>query len=83
MILIVGASGKLGNAVAGKLLAQGERVRAMSRVPARLQGLRQLGAEVVAGDLRDEASLGRACEGATKVFAAAHSFLGTGSNAMF
>jgi len=51
VILIVGASGKLGSAVARKLLAEREQVRAMSRVPDRLEGLRQLGAEVVAGDL--------------------------------
>lgn len=82
LILIVGASGKLGNAVARKLLAEGEPVRAMSRVPARLECLARLGAEVVAGDLTDRASLGRACQGAIKVFAAAHSFLGTGRNSM-
>lgn len=82
MILIVGASGKLGNEVTRRLLAEGERVRAMSRVPARIEGLRQLGAEIVAGDLTDRASLRRACDGVTNVLAAAHSFLGTGSNTM-
>jgi uncharacterized protein YbjT (DUF2867 family) len=80
--LIVGASGKLGSAVARKLLAKGERVRAVSRMPARIESLRQLGAETAVGDLTDQASLRRACEGVTKVFAAAHSFLGTGRNAM-
>jgi uncharacterized protein YbjT (DUF2867 family) len=54
----------------------------MSRVPSRLDDLRAAGAEVIAGDLTDTTSLRRACEGVTKVFAAAHSFLGTGSNTM-
>ena len=82
MILIVGASGKMGSATAALLLAQGERVRAMSRVPARIERLRGLGAEIVAGDLTDPRSLARGCEGADRVLAAAHAFTGTGANAM-
>ncbi len=57
MILIVGASGRLGGAVARRLLAEGQPVRAMSRAPAKLEDLQALGAEVVAGDLRDPDSL--------------------------
>lgn len=81
MILIVGASGYLGNATARQLLAGGEAVRAMTRDPARARTLREMGAEVVTGDLRDEASLRRACRGVDRVFAAAHSLMGRGREA--
>ena len=67
MILIVGATGYLGNATARRLLAAGEPVRAMTRTPAKARDLQALGAEVVVGDLRDEASLRRACAGADRV----------------
>ncbi len=82
MILIVGASGKLGGEVARRSLAEGLQVRALSRAPARLKELSDLGADVVAGDLRDENSLARACQGVETVFAAAHSFTGNGTNSM-
>ena len=80
MILVVGASGKLGGEVARLLLARGEPVRALSRSPARVAGLRRLGAEVVAGDLRRPDSLAAACRGAVTVLAAAHAFTGILSN---
>jgi NADH dehydrogenase len=80
MILIVGASGRLGTAVARRLLAAGQPVRAMSRMPAKLGELRALGAEVVAGDLRDPESLAHACQGAEMVLAAAHAFDSKGDN---
>jgi len=82
MILVVGASGKLGGAVARRLLGQGEAVRAMSRSLARVESLRRLGAEVITGDLTDRRSLERACDGADRVLAAAHAFVGTGDNDM-
>ncbi|MFI5274388.1 MAG: SDR family oxidoreductase [Ktedonobacterales bacterium] len=80
MILIVGASGRLGGIVARRLLAAGMPVRAMSRTPAKLTALRQLGADVVEGDLRDPGSLARACAGADAVLAAAHAFDSHGAN---
>ena len=82
MILVIGASGKLGGEVTRQLLAQGKPVRALSRDPARLRGLRELGAEVAQGDLRDPDSLAPACRGVDKVLAAAHAFTGIGSNSM-
>ncbi|HKS71064.1 MAG TPA: SDR family oxidoreductase, partial [Ktedonobacterales bacterium] len=80
MILIVGASGRLGGTVARRLLAEGRPVRALSRRPEKLGELARLGAEVVAGDLRDPTSLARACGGAEIVFSAAHAFDGKGAN---
>ncbi len=80
MVLLVGASGLLGREVARRLLSRGERLRLLARSPAKVDDLKQAGAEVVAGDLTDPDSLRRACDGADRVFAAAHSILGTGRN---
>lgn len=80
MTLVVGASGKLGGAVVRRLLRDGQPVRAMSRRPdERLDGLKQEGVEVTAGDLRDPESLARACSGASRVIASAHSIIGRGA----
>lgn len=60
MLLVVGASGRLGSAVTREVLAKGERVRAMARDPSKMRALEQLGAEVIGGDIRDAAALARA-----------------------
>jgi NADH dehydrogenase len=78
MILVVGASGYLGGHVVRRLLADGRKVRAASRNPAKLAALQALGADVVAADLVDAGSLERACRGVDAVIAAAHSLTGTG-----
>ncbi|HEY6406273.1 MAG TPA: NAD(P)H-binding protein, partial [Ktedonobacteraceae bacterium] len=80
MILIVGASGRLGSTVAQRLLKQGKPVRAMTRTPFNLTHLKQQGAEVVSGDLRNPASLLSACHGVEHVLAAAHALVGKGDN---
>ena len=70
-ILVSGATGNQGGAVARELLARGHRVRAMTRKPEseNTRKLAALGAEVVAGDLDDEASLARALAGMWGAFA--------------
>jgi NADH dehydrogenase len=78
MTLIVGASGFLGRKVAELLLAQGQQVRLLVRTPAKVDDLKQLGAEVVKGDLVDPPSLTQACQGVDRVFVAAHGFIGKG-----
>ncbi|MDQ6660333.1 MAG: NAD(P)H-binding protein, partial [Chloroflexota bacterium] len=80
MILIVGASGRLGSVVTQCLLAQGKSVRVMTRNPLNLAHLKQQGAEVVSGDLRNPASLLSACQGVEQVLAAAHALDGKGDN---
>lgn len=80
MILIVGASGRLGGLVARQLLADGKPVRAMSRTPSSLTDLQKLGAETIAGDQRDPHSLAAACQGIDTVFTATHAFNGSGSS---
>jgi NADH dehydrogenase len=78
MILIIGASGFLGREVAKLLLSKGEQVRLLMRTPAKVEDLKQAGAEVIQGDLIDPPSLARACKGVDQVLAAAHSLLGKG-----
>jgi len=78
MILVVGATGVLGNEVARRLIAAGLRVRAATRSPQSAQDLANLGAEVVAADLIDPQTLARACKGVDAVIATAHSLMGTG-----
>jgi uncharacterized protein YbjT (DUF2867 family) len=70
MIAVNGATGQQGGAVARKLLADGWKVRALTRdvnKPA-AQELATLGAEVVAGDMEDRAELDAAFKGAYAVF---------------
>jgi NADH dehydrogenase len=81
MILIVGGTGDLGQAIARRLLAQARPVRIMTRTPEKAEALKALGAEIVQGDLLDPASLTRACAGVTQVVAAAHSIFGKGREA--
>ena len=81
MFLIVGGTGALGSATARLLLQRGHKVRVMTRDPQRAAALKKLGAEVVQGDLRDKASLARACAGMDGVLAAAHSIMGRGAEA--
>ncbi len=80
MILVVGASGHLGQAAVQRLLADGWQVRVMARNPSSAKALGQQGVEIVQGDLRDPASLQRACLGVDRVLAAAHALNGKGTN---
>jgi uncharacterized protein YbjT (DUF2867 family) len=70
-ILVTGATGSQGGTTARELLAAGYKVRTMTRKPdsPKARELAKLGAEVVAGDLDDAASLERAAAGMWGVFA--------------
>jgi uncharacterized protein YbjT (DUF2867 family) len=65
-ILVTGATGHQGGAVARALLARGHKVRAMTRKPdgEAARALAGQGAEVVRGDLDDAGSLEKALAGA-------------------
>ena len=76
MILVVGATGTLGRKVVRTLLASGEHVRAMTRILAKVDELKALGARPVRGNLSDPESLEFAVRGVRAVVAAAHSILG-------
>jgi uncharacterized protein YbjT (DUF2867 family) len=69
-VLVTGATGNQGGAVARHLLAQDAKVRALTRNPnsAKAQELIALGAELAVGDLTEMASLDRALNGINVVF---------------
>ena len=71
-ILVTGAAGDVGGIglnVTGLLLVKGHRVRAMVRhEDARAEALRQLGAEVIQGDLTDLNAMHRAIEGCARIY---------------
>ena len=76
MNLIAGATGMLGSEICRLLREQGKPVRALVRStsnPETLTRLRNSGAEIVQGDLKDPASLEAACRGATAVISTASS----------
>lgn len=69
-VLVIGATGQQGGATARQLLERDRMVRALVRDPASpaARALRRAGADLVAGDLDDPASLRTAMEGAHGVF---------------
>jgi len=71
IILVSGATGKQGGAVARELLSHGFKVRAMTRKPADASAkeLARLGAEIVKADLDQPETLGTALSGVWGVFA--------------
>jgi uncharacterized protein YbjT (DUF2867 family) len=71
MILVVGGSGDLGRRVVRRLREGGAQVRCLVRPGTDGSALRELGAELVAGDLTDPDSLVAACQGAQTVVASA------------
>jgi uncharacterized protein YbjT (DUF2867 family) len=70
IVVVTGATGRQGGAVARCLLRDGWRVRALTRRPAstKAQALRTLGADVVRGDMGDRAALLPVFKGAYGVF---------------
>jgi uncharacterized protein YbjT (DUF2867 family) len=68
MITVMGASGNVGGRVSELLLGSGERIRALGRSAAKLAGLKNKGAEVATGDVRDALFLTNAFSGADAVY---------------
>lgn len=68
-ILVTGATGQQGGAVARALLAKGQQARVMTRHPEKAASLAKAGAEVVQGDLTNQAILQMALRGVHGVFA--------------
>jgi len=66
-VLLIGGTGLLGGAVAEGLAARGEPVRALVRDGKRVARLRELGLELVVGDLRDRHTLERLLRGVRAV----------------
>ncbi|MGK9234978.1 NmrA/HSCARG family protein [Inquilinus limosus] len=69
-VLVTGATGQQGGAVASALLSRGHRVRAVTRKPDgdAARRLASAGVEIVAGDLGDAASIRQAAGGVDTMF---------------
>ncbi|MFI9808936.1 NmrA/HSCARG family protein [Streptomyces sp. NPDC052301] len=69
-ILVLGGTGRQGGAVARELLRRGHTVHALVRDPEKAEAreLQEAGAQLVRGDMDDEASLAAAMEGVHGVF---------------
>ncbi len=69
-VLVTGATGQQGGAVARTLLSRGHRVKALTRKPDSdaARRLAATGADIVAGDLADTASLAKAASGVETMF---------------
>lgn len=70
-VLLTGATGLLGNAIARLLLGEGRPVRALVRNPSRAAAIVPTGCELVAGDVTDAASVMSAAKGCRVVYHAA------------
>src|SRR5471030_101706 len=68
IVLVTGASGFVGSAVARALVARGLHVRVLMRANANRLNIAQLACEPVIGDMRDEASMTDAMKGARYLF---------------
>jgi len=77
-ILVTGATGQQGGALARLLLKKGHRVRAFTRKPdsPAAQELKRLGAELAIGSLEDRAPIERAARGMDALFAMSTPFEG-------
>jgi uncharacterized protein YbjT (DUF2867 family) len=76
LILVSGATGQQGGAVARSLLGRGIGVRALTRDPEKPEAkeLVDLGAEVASGDLEDRSSIERVLDGVHGVFSVQQSW---------
>src|SRR5258705_6411198 len=70
-VLVTGATGSQGGAVAKRLLDRGHQVRAVTRNPdaPAAKALAARGVEIVRGDLTDRAAMDAAARGMNSVFA--------------
>ena len=73
LILLAGATGKLGTRIAAALVRRGGRVRALVRptsAPEAIAGVRDLGVEVVTADYRSATSMSKGCSNVSCVISA-------------
>src|SRR3984957_19106439 len=80
-VVVTGATGKQGGAVARGLLERGHNVRAVTRDPnsSQAKSLANVGATLVMASLEDTATITKALEGATSLFAITTPSGGTGA----
>ncbi|MFQ5801636.1 MAG: NmrA family NAD(P)-binding protein [Candidatus Methylomirabilales bacterium] len=63
MILVLGATGRVGSQVVGLLRQEGRPVRALCRSELKAKPLRETGVEITLGDLADRPAMAAACQG--------------------
>ena len=80
MILVAGATGMVGGMIVDGLLARGKRVRALVRSAKSAEIFQARGVDTALGDVKDRASLDRACAGAEVVITTANSASRGGSD---
>jgi predicted dehydrogenase/uncharacterized protein YbjT (DUF2867 family) len=80
-VLVTGATGYIGAHLVRALLRQGDSVRILARNPSRTRLLQEAGAEVVVGDLGDEAGVAGIADGMDVVFHLGSAI--SGSDALF
>jgi uncharacterized protein YbjT (DUF2867 family) len=68
MILVTGATGKVGQELVRRLSEARVAFRALVRSSGKAQAIREAGGEAVVGDLADEAAVGEALQGAERLF---------------
>lgn len=68
LAVVTGATGFLGGALTRRLLADGVRVRVLTRSAAKARSLADLGAEVITGDITSQAATRAAVDGARTVY---------------
>jgi uncharacterized protein YbjT (DUF2867 family) len=77
LTLVAGSTGKVGGKICALLASEGRPFRALVRPasdPAKVDALRELGAEVVVGDTEQPDTLGQAMDGAAHVVTTASTF---------
>lgn len=67
MILVVGATGRVGSKVVKQLREQGRAVRALCRSDAKAKLFRDAGVETVLGDLGNPQAVDKACQGTDRI----------------
>ena len=78
MILLTGATGYVGGQLLPVLLASGCQIRCLTRRPEALDGQASLGAEIVAGDVLDPATLSAALAGVEVAYYLVHAMASKG-----
>jgi uncharacterized protein YbjT (DUF2867 family) len=68
MVVITGASGRIGSKTAAMLLAQGKKVKIITRNPQKIEKLKEQGALVAVGDMMNAAFLTESFKGSEAVF---------------
>jgi len=74
MVLIVGSTGMVGNEICELLVGEGKTIRALVRKtsdPEKIKRLKEIGAEIFYGDLKDRESIQKACKGCQIVISTA------------